>query len=270
MNLLQVIVAGCVAVVFGIVVDYLRRKGWVSKTQGWTILLIIIAIWNGGFYFLNKESTEGKIVIGIESAIQKLPLFQLIEEYEPQKYIRLKEKMIVVAKQHLSEQAMIDAIQPDMLSFQRERMQFSTDPWVVNVIRLNIEQIETVQRVSSDKCFKLLFPEIKGGINPLHYLSKDFLKRRIATDTEMMRSSYSQNRHVITDKEKDKAKENIKSVANFLFLKYGDDLKIIDQPIKGIGKENIACELVKTMWEKVISFPEEEAAGLARFILSAE
>lgn len=132
------IVAGCVAVVFGIVVDYFRRKGWVNKTQGWTVSLIIIALWNGGVYFLNKESIEGKIVIGIESAIKKMPLFQLIEEYEPQKYIRLKEKMIVVAKQHLSEQEMIDAIQPDMSIFQRERMQFSTDPWVVNIIRLNI------------------------------------------------------------------------------------------------------------------------------------
>ncbi|WP_241575155.1 hypothetical protein [Rosenbergiella nectarea] len=270
MNLSQVIVSGCVAVVLGIIVDFLRKKGWISKTQAWVIFLITISLWNIGVHYLNKELIANKSIVSIESAIKKISYFKVIEEYDLQTYTRLKNKMIAVAKEHLPEQEMIDAIQPDISNIQRERMRFSTNPWVIEVIRLNIEQIEIIQKVDPDKCFKLLFPEVKGGINPLHYLSEEFLKRRIATDTEMMRSSYSQNRHIITDKEKDKAKENIQSVAKSLHIEYGDDLNILDQPIKGLGKEKIACELVKTMWEKVISLPEEEAAGLTRFILSTE
>lgn len=270
MNLSQVIVSGCVAAVFGIIVECLRKKGWISKTQGWTILLITIALWNVGAYFFNKSSTESEIITSIESAIKKVPHFGVIEEYEPQTYTHLKNKMIAIAKQHFSEQEMIDAIQPEMLKIHRKRMQSATNSWVVEVMRLNIEQIEKIQRINPDKCFKFLFPEVKGGINPLKYLSQDLLKRRVEKDIEMMRSSYSTNRHVITEKEKDKAKENIQLVARFLHVKYGDDLKILDQPIKDLGKENIACQLVKTMWEKVISFPEEEAAGLTRLILSTE
>ncbi|MCL9667422.1 hypothetical protein L2C91_03400 [Rosenbergiella epipactidis] len=101
MNLSQVIVSGCVAAVFGIIVECLRKKGWISKTQGWTILLITIALWNVGAYFLNKSSTESEIITSIESAIKKVPHFGVIEEYEPQTYTHLKNKMIEIAKQHL-------------------------------------------------------------------------------------------------------------------------------------------------------------------------
>jgi len=270
MNLSQVLVSGCVAAVVGIIVECLRKKGWITKVQGWTILLITIALWNVGAYFLNKSSTKSEIITSIESAIKKVPHFRVTEEYEPQTYTHLKNKIIAIAKQHLSEQEMIDAIQIEMLKINKQRMQSATNPWVVEVMKLNIEQIKKIQIINPDKCFKFLFPEVKGGINPLKYLSQDFLKKRVETDIEMMRSSYSKNRHVITEKEKDKAKENIKLVARFLHEKYGDDLKILEKPLKGLGKENIACELVKTMWEKVISYPEEEAAGLTRLILSSE
>ena len=62
MNLSQVIVSGCVAAVFGIIVECLRKKGWISKTQGWTILLITIALWNVGAYFLIKAQLKVKLL----------------------------------------------------------------------------------------------------------------------------------------------------------------------------------------------------------------
>jgi len=269
MDFSQVIASGLIGVVSSIVINSLVKKGWFNKTYGWIVLFFIIAIWNASIYYFNRDLSGRNITTSVESVIDKISTFQVIKEYDFETYISIKNKTIAIANQHVSEQELIDAIQPDILKLQKERMLFATNPWVVDVIKLNIEQIVAIQKISPEKCFRYLFPGVKGGINPARLLSNDILKRRIATDTEMMRSSYSQNRHIITEDETDRARENLRSVAKSLIIKYGSDIDILDQPIKGLGKEKIACELVKTMWEKVVNFPEEEAAGITRLILSS-
>ncbi|MGD8163123.1 hypothetical protein [Pantoea sp. FN0307] len=52
--------------------------------------------------------------------------------------------------------------------------------------------------------------------------------------------------------------------------KYGQDLEILDDPRKGLGKEKVACDMVIDLWNNILSLPKSQAAGIIRMVMADE
>lgn len=270
MNWTHVLLAGFTAAVFSTIVGLMRKKNWIGRGGGMVLILVAIAIWNiADRYYLNNLTAKN-YAEKIDEAIENMPIYKVIKEQDPQLFTSVRTQMLAMRKEGKSEQQFIDAIQPLILAIQRRKLQSAPDDQVVAVMKANMKQVAEVQKISDDACYRFIFPEVKGGINPTKILSREMLMERINTDAMMMRSAYGPGKHSVTDQERQNALSTIQSVAQQLLPKYGQDFTIMSDPLKGLGKEKIACELVQDVWNTLMQLPEDKAAGAIRRILADE
>ncbi|EPJ3206402.1 topoisomerase II [Salmonella enterica subsp. enterica serovar Derby] len=274
MNWAHVVLAGYIGAVIAIVVGMFRKKGWVGKISGAVIFVVAIVAWNifDVHYLIPRESPEYGMTEEqkFDNAMRANPVFQVIREQEP----ALTQKIIAQAAQMKnegkSEQQVIDAIQPQILQLQMARLQQAPDANVIEYMKINLEQIAAVEKVGDDECFRFLFPAVKGGINPVHLVPREIMSRRMVGDMGMMRAAYGPDKHTVTTEEKQLALQDLQAISPGLVQRYGDDIQIMADPNKGIGKEKIACEIVQDLWTQVLKLPTARAAGVIRLMLSAE
>lgn len=274
MNWAHVLMAGYIGVVIAILVGVLRKKGWVGKISGVVIFVVAIAAWNwfDVHYLIPRESpdfgqTEEQ---KFETAMLNMPTFQVIKEQDPAFWQHIRSQAVQMKEAGNSEQQIIDAIQPQVLQLQMARLQQAPDTNVVEYMNINLEQIAAVKKKGDDECFRFLFPAVKGGINPVHIIPQEVLARRMDGDARMMRAAYGPNKHTVTTEEKQRALQDMRNVAPVLVQRYGQDIEIMSDPSKGVGKEKIACELVQNFWTQVLTLPEAQAAGVIRLAVSPE
>ena len=274
MNWAHVVLAGYIGAVIAIVVGMFRKKGWVGKISGAVIFVVAIVAWNifDVHYLIPRESPEYGMTEEqkFDNAMRANPVFQVIREQEP----ALTQKIIAQAAQMKnegkSEQQVIDAIQPQILQLQMARLQQAPDANVIEYMKINLEQIAAVEKVGDDECFRFLFPAVKGGINPVHLVPREIMSRRMVGDMGMMRAAYGPDKHTVTTEEKQLALQDLQAISPGLVQRYGDDIQIMADPNKGIGKEKIACEIVQDLWTQVLKLPTARAACVIRLMLSAE
>lgn len=274
MNWTHVILAGYVGAVIAAIIALFRKKGWLGKVSGTVVMLLAIAVWNvfDVHYLIPREkatagqSEEQKF----NDAMSTLPTMQVLKEQEPALWQRLRDQAIQMRKEGKTEQQLIDTVQPQILQIQMARLQNAPDENVINYMKINLEQIAAVQKEGDEACFRFLFPAVKGGINPIRIIPREIINRRMDSDVAMMRAAYGPNRHTVTEAEKQQALQDLRSVVPALAQRYGQDLQIMAEPQKGIGKEKIACELVQDMWTDVLKLPAANAAGVIRLSVSPE
>lgn len=273
MNWTSILLSAFVAGLAAALTQYLRRKGKIGGITSAVIIFVAILAWGYGYrnylepYLQNRGESQMDEAF---RAISSMPTYQVLREQEPQLLETIRSTAKQMEKEGKTPQQIIDYVQPQILGVQMARLQNAPDENVLAYMQINMEQTVAIQKVSDDNCFRFLFPAVKGGINPATILPRDFLMKRMNVDAAMMRSAYGANRHTVTDKERQDAQQHLQPVIAVLVKKYGQDIEIMPDPRKGIGKENVTCNIVQDLWRNVMALPQDQAAGIVRFILAAE
>jgi len=274
MNWTHVILAGYVGAVIAIVVGIFRKKGWIGKTSAVVIALLAIAVWNiiDVKYLIPRNSATQQMTQAqrFDQAMERLPLYQIIREQEPEAWSRIREQALAMQKAGETEQHVIDAIQPQILAIEMARLQTAPDANVVAFMQANMQQTAMIQKQSDDACFRFLFPAVKGGINAAKLLPAEVTQHRLDVDADMMRAAYGPNKHQVTPQERQQALQDIQPVVRKLAQQYGQDIALMNDPRNAIGKEGVVCNITQDIWRQVLLMPANRAAGIIRYSVSAE
>ena len=273
MNWTSVLLSALVAGLAAALTQYLRRKGKIGGITSAVIIAVVILVWNVGYrqYIAPWLQNSGESQMDVAfRAISSMPTYQVLREQEPQLLETIRTTAKNMEKEGKTPQQIIDYIQPQIIGVQMMRLQNAPDENVIAYMQINMEQTAAIQKVSDDNCFRFLFPAVKGGINPAKILPGDFLMKRMNIDAAMMRAGYGVNRHTVTDKERQDAQQHLQPIIALLVKKYGQDIEIMPDPRKGVGKEKVACDIVQDLWSNVLTLPQDQSAGMIRLIMAPE
>ncbi|HAT2609600.1 TPA: topoisomerase II [Kluyvera intermedia] len=273
MNWTSVLLSALVAGLAAALTQYLRRKGKIGGITSAVIIAVVILVWNVGYrqYIAPWLQNSGESQMDVAfRAISSMPTYQVLREQEPQLLETIRTTAKNMEKEGKTPQQIIDYIQPQIIGVQMMRLQNAPDENVIAYMQINMEQTAAIQKVSDDNCFRFLFPAVKGGINPAKILPGDFLMKRMNIDAAMMRAAYGVNRHTVTDKERQDAQQHLQPIIALLVKKYGQDIEIMPDPRKGVGKEKVTCDMVQDLWSNVLTLPQDQAAGMIRLIMAPE
>ncbi|MCL9672647.1 topoisomerase II [Citrobacter sp. MNAZ 1397] len=273
MNWTSVLLSALVAGLAAALTQYLRRKGKIGGITSAVIIAVAILVWNVSYrqYIAPWLQNSGESQMDVAfRAISSMPTYQVLREQEPQLLETIRTTAKNMEKEGKTPQQIIDYIQPQIIGVQMMRLQNAPDENVIAYMQINMEQTAAIQKVSDDNCFRFLFPAVKGGINPAKILPGDFLMKRMNIDAAMMRAAYGVNRHTVTDKERQDAQQHLQPIIAVLVKKYGQDIEIMPDPRKGVGKEKVTCDMVQDLWSNVLMLPKDQAAGMIRLIMAPE
>jgi len=228
-------------------------------------IAVVLGMVAAGWIYRDKApNTEQQL----DTALSSMPVWQVIKEQEPEFRKKVQDEMLALQKAGKNEQQIIDTVQPKILHLQMARLQNAPDANVVEYMKINMEQTAAMQKVSDDSCYRFLYPEVKGGVNPMRLLDKDLMQRRMQADVDMMRAAVGPDKHTVTPQEIQEAETDVVPIIQKLTGKYGDDIELLQMPQKGKGKEKQSCDLVQDLWNNVLALPEPNAAGLIRYAVS--
>ncbi|AUY38940.1 topoisomerase II [Leclercia adecarboxylata] len=228
-------------------------------------IAVVLGMVAAGWIYRDKApNTEQQL----DTALSSMPVWQVIKEQEPEFRKKVQDEMLALQKAGKNEQQIIDTVQPKILHLQMARLQNAPDANVVEYMKINMEQTAAMQKVSDDNCYRFLYPEVKGGVNPMRLLDKDLMQRRMQADVDMMRAAVGPDKHTVTPQEIQQAETDVVPIIQKLTGKYGDDIELLQMPQKGKGKEKQSCDLVQDLWNNVLALPEPNAAGLIRYAVS--
>lgn len=271
MNWTHVIMAGYIGAVIAAVVGIARKKGWVSKVSALVIAAVAIIAWNiiDVKYLIPRDSRSAmqNQVSQFDEAFNRMPVYQMMKEHQPELYTSIRQQAVSMHAEGKTQQQIIDAIQPMVLQYQMKQLQNASDANVIAYMQVNMQQTAMVQKSGDDDCFRFLFPAVKGGINPVKIIPQDVSQRRIETDGEMLRSAYGPDRHTVTEQERQQAQSDIQPIVQQLQQRYGQDLQLMAEPDKAIGKEGLVCNMVQDLWRNVLLLPQPKAAAIIRLSL---
>lgn len=274
MNWTHVVLAGYIGMVIAAIIGLLRKKNLVGKISGVVIFVVAIIGWNllDVHYLIPKKNQDNGLTeaLKFENAMLAMPIYQVLKEQEPAMWTNILSRSIQMKEAGKSEQQIIDTIQQQILLLQMTRLQQVPDVNVIEYMKINLEQIAAVEKTGDDECFRFLFPAVKGGINPVRIIPREILNRRMESDMTIMRTSYGPEKHSLTEEEKQLALQDLQAISPGLVQRYGQDIQIMSNPNKGIGKEKLACGMVQDLWAQVLQLPAARAAGVIRLIFSAE
>ena len=228
------------------------------------VLAAAVACW----VYYDKQRMQQTPEHQLDTTLNSMPAWQVLKEQDPAFQQRIRAQILDMQKEGNSEQQIIDVIQPQILHLQMSRLQTAPDANVVDYMRANMEQTAAIQKVSDDACFRFLYPDVRGGINPMRVLDKTMMQRRMQADADMMRAAYGNNKHTVTAQERENAVADVRPIMKELAAKYGDDIQLLQAPDKAAGKEKVSCDMVQAMWAKVLTLPEQRAAGVIRLAVS--
>lgn len=228
-------------------------------------IAVVLGVLAASWIFRDKQPSFEQ---QLDTALGSMPVWQVIKEQEPDFRKKVQDEMIAMQKAGKTEQQIIDALQPQILHLQMARLQSAPDANVVEYMKINMEQTAAMQKVSDDNCFRFLYPEVRGGVNPMRILSKELMQRRMQADATMMRAAFGPNKHTVTPEEVARAQTDVVPIVQKLAAKYGDDIELLQAPGKAVGKEKVSCDLVQDLWNNVLALPEKDAAGVIRFAVS--
>jgi len=228
-------------------------------------IAVVLGMVAAGWIYRDKApNTEQQL----DTALSSMPVWQVIKEQEPEFRKKVQDEMLALQKAGKNEQQIIDTVQPKILHLQMARLQNAPDANVVEYMKINMEQTAAMQKVSDDNCYRFLYPEVKGGVNPMRLLDKVLMQRRMQADVDMMRAAVGPDKHTVTPQEIQQAETDVVPIIQKLTGKYGDDIELLQMPQKGKGKEKQSCDLVQDLWNNVLALPEPNAAGLIRYAVS--
>ncbi|MDK4744703.1 topoisomerase II [Leclercia adecarboxylata] len=241
------------------------RRAW-TPIVAVAVISAAVAFW----VYYDKQRLQNTPEHRLDTVLNAMPSWQVLKEQDPRFVTRIREQILTMHKAGESEQEIIDVVQPQILELQMSRLQYAPDANAVAWMKINMEQTAAMQKVSDDNCYRFLYPEVKGGVNPMRLLDKDLMQRRMQADVDMMRAGWGKDRHNVTPEEHAAAVEDVRPIMQALSSKYGKDIQLLVMPENAVGKEKLTCEMVQAMWGKVLALPEQKAAGVIRMAVTEQ
>lgn len=270
MNIEHVILSGAFGAIVASGLTYLCKKNKINKVVASIIFIIVIALMNLGYgkFYSAKNNTKNDRA-EIETALQKIPLFQTFKEQDPFAYVQFKEGFIALIRQGKSQQEIIDLMQVESMKLISQRVSYAPDSNVINMANDALEEMVYLEKNKNDQCFKYLFPYISGGINTTKVLPPELLQQDLNTKNELFIASY--HTPIIADEQANRlANEDLAPIYDQMVKVYGDDVQMLANPESPNIDRQKVCQMAIKFYGEILLLPQDKAARILRMMLGSQ
>ena len=204
-------------------------------------------------------------VAQFEQAIESVPAYQTLKEYEPAAYnclITTYEQMI---GQDYSEQQIKDALRVQQAELLEQRLPRAADEAVINYIRLIVNQLGEFHLLGADLCFKMMVPQNGRGNDVSPVISERTREREFAA-LDMTLRTYDAQRQIPTEED---VWPDIEPIFEKLFEAFGEDtVSALYDPLAPNIDKVMACNISRSLYSEILKLSENNAVNAMRWILS--
>ncbi len=239
----------------------------IGAVVGIILFAIFFAVVKSFFLLQSSPSRiQSSATAQFELVMEGMPVYQTLKEYEPEIYGGLLVSYADGIRRGYTDLQLQEQLRLQINELIRKRLPKASDEAIVTYVQLMLDQMIELQSKGGTLCFKLLYPQVSGGVDVLALFS-DETKRREFDALDMTLRSYDANMAI-------PAKEGVllhtEQIYFTLFDKYGEDnvLLALTNPLApGIDKV-LTCNIVRDLYAGVLQLPDKKATNALRYMFS--
>ncbi|WP_241647462.1 hypothetical protein [Rosenbergiella metrosideri] len=227
-----------------------------------TLIVIIIIILSAIGYRLHSRSTVSHQLAQQQALAQfaTLPGYRLLKQQEPQLWQEVRESFLhSLAAGHSQLQA-IGEVRGQLTELVNLRIVKADDLAVTDYITVAVQEMQALNAVLAESCYRFLYPQVSGGVNIGTLLSPKMNQ----ADQQALEQLFLHSQG--SDRARDiKAAHNaLNEVVERLYPHWGNQLQQLNQPEDLATDHQKLCVMSIDLYRTILKLPQPEAANLIR------
>ena len=128
-----------------------------------------------------------------------------------------------------------------------------------------VDEMRELNGQDPNLCYRFLFSQQYGAINPQKYVSKQLMDADLAALAEVIRTSATDPQPAPTEPE---VAADLEIVVSQLQEQYGDNISILQNPQDPSVDKRVACGMMADLYAHVLKLPSPRNGRLLRFMLA--
>ncbi len=200
-----------------------------------------------------------------EHALLEIPAFQAMKQYDPSTFQAVMNDLKEGLKRGTPESELTAKVKTHVENLVQKRLPLASDQAVVTYMGVMVRAIWEFTRQDPNLCYKFLFPQQYGAINPQKYLPKELLEADFAGLAQVIKTS-AENPQPLP-KEAD-VSSDMKVAFAELYEQHGEQALLLQNPHGPAANKGAVCGMMAELYEHVLALPPERGSRLLRFLLS--
>ncbi len=271
MNWTEGVVWGVSAVVTGLLIGLLHKKGVLSRVPAVIVFLVLFIGGNLLWSAVIKPHLAGnREEQKVDQALAELPLYTTIKAQEPALYAQIRSNILKLRKEGKSQQDAINTVKPMVSVLLTQRISHAPDANVNEAMQVNLEEMQTLQARKDGSCFKFLYPQVSGGINTAQVLPPELFRKDLNTMNDLLLATGSGQTEQPAAVSTERVIAMMAPVREALGNMYGEQLQMFSDLTKPDVDREKVCEISISLYSGILALQPADSAAILRQMLGAK
>lgn len=270
MDLFSILVGAICGAIAG-AVGVLAGKAMKTKKMQQIVTVVVMAGLFSVLFGIARSTIiadrrEAAQMSAYETEVENNPAFQAVEEYAPEEMLKINAYLEQAVRESHSAATVGNNTRRMLTVIVGARMSRASDTAVLNSVNLTVDQIDWLYGRGDDTCFRLLHPDVAGGIGAESVFSDELLQRDFDS-TRMILATYDAGRTV---PDPTVAAELFNPVYLQLFERHGEEALIAFADVASPETDRrLVCRMTNELLRGVLALPEQEALTVLRWMFDS-
>ena len=247
-------------IIFGLI-KTTRLRVW----QGVLIFLLPVILANLlWFSWMHPRQQRAQQQMLAEEQLAQTPGYRVLQQQEPALWQLLVQELLHKIRAGESAQQATGELRGWLAEVINQRLMRAPDAAVVNYIRVSVQEMQALNKINAQLCFRYLYPQVNGGVNLIKTLSPALNQLDAQAMEVLLLSSVQADLPV----DKEASQRDLQNVVAGLYKKWGDRLQQLNMPADTAVDRSSMCAMSIDLYSAILALPDKQAANLLRRMIA--
>jgi hypothetical protein len=199
-----------------------------------------------------------------ESEFLESPAYRALKQHDRATYDRLIADFRKAAGEGKDREATVAAVREHVVKVVQSRLPTASNESVTGYMQVMLVEMKELDESGGDLCYRFLFPQVSGPIDPVEHFSKETQAADLAALAEVIRTSAENPQPV---PEESAVMPQLQAIFIDLANDHGQDIAMLQNPVAPNVDRRKICRMTQNMYTKILRLPVEESGRMLRYLL---
>lgn len=251
-------------VITGVSLSFLVRKKWLSLRAGLLLVILPVLLGNLVWFYVCKPQRDAALAAQHSLAqLAALPGYRILKQQEPALWPVLEQAFLHSVARGESVPVAAGQLRGMLADVVNQRVGRASDQAVIDYITVSVEEMQALDKISAEDCFRFLYPQVNGGVNLVQLLPPALNARDAQAMEQLLLTSAGPDKPL----DRKMASDTLKQVVSTLYTRWGNQLKQLNQPGDTSSDHQTLCAMTIDLYQTILKLPVAQSANLLRMMV---
>ncbi|MDL4914460.1 MAG: hypothetical protein QRY16_11900 [Enterobacterales bacterium endosymbiont of Blomia tropicalis] len=249
------------ALIIIVLVKTTRFRPWQGVLVFLLPLILANLLW---FSWLQPRQQHVQQREQVVQLLTQTPGYRVLQTQEPALWQLLVQELQHKTRMGESPQQALGELRGWLANVINRRLMRAPDAAVVKYIAVSVQEMQALNNIDPQLCFRYLYPQVNGGVNLEKTLSPALNQQDAQAMEKLLLGSTGDEQQI----DKAAAQRDLQNIVATLYKKWGDKLQQLNMPADTAVDRSSRCAMSIDLYSAILALPARQAANLLRRMIA--